>query len=217
MVKFKKILVVGCLSMVGSILNAQDTQEMSFFVTSVGSGDGGNLGGLMAADRHCQALAEAAGATAEGHWHAYLSQAAAGNTPAANARDRIGSGPWFNVEGSLIASNVDDLHLDLNNIRKPTALDENGNQINGSGDSPNQHDVLTGSDSQGRVARGNANLTTCGNWTDGSDDMHTVVGHTDRLGGPNASWNSVHSTRGCSQQALVSTGGNGLFYCFRVR
>ena len=210
----KKLLVVGFLSGLVSVAGAQ---EMSFFGTSVGSGDGGNLGGLSGADAHCQALALAAGSPEESHWHAYLSQAEAGTTPAANARDRVGSGPWYNAQGVIIASNVDNLHMDLNNIRKPTSLDENGNVINGAGDSPNRHDILTGSDTQGRVVRGNANLTTCGNWTNNTDDMHTVVGHSDRLGGPNASWNSVHSTRGCSQQSLISTGGDGLFYCFRVR
>ena len=212
--KIKQLISIFVLTLFASHINAQ---EMSFFVTSVGSGDGGNLGGLRGADQHCQTLAEAAGASAESHWHAYLSQAAAGNTPAVNARDRIGSGPWFNSAGVLIASNLDDLHMDLNNVRKPYATDESGNVINGAGDSPNRHDILTGSDTQGRVARGNANVTTCNNWTSNSDEDHTVVGHSDRLGGPNASWNSVHSTRGCSQEALVGTGGDGLFYCFRVR
>lgn len=194
---------------------AQAPQEpMSFFVTSVGKGDGGNLGGLAGADAHCQALAAAVG-RGNAQWRAYLSQVGGGGLPQVNARDRIGKGPWYNARGQVIAWNVDDLHEDRNNIRKPTALNEKGEEIKGVGDQPNQHDVLTGSDSSGRVVPGNAALTTCNNWTSNSEG-NAIVGHTDRLGGPNASWNSVHSTRSCSQPDLVATGGAGLFYCFAV-
>jgi len=187
-------------------------QPMSFFVTSVGKGDGGNLGGLEGADAHCQSLAAAAG-RGNVQWRAYLSQAAAGALPAVNARDRIGRGPWFNAKGVLIASNVDDLHQDRNNIRKPTALNEKGEEVNGVGNTPNTHDMLTGSDSTGRLVPGNAALTTCGNWTSNMAG-NAMLGHHDRLGGPNASWNAVHSSRSCSQPDLVATGGAGLFYCF---
>jgi hypothetical protein len=187
-------------------------QPMSFFITSVGLGDGANLGGLAGADKHCQTLAAAAG---QGNrtWRAYLSQAAAGPLPPVNARDRIGTGPWYNAKGQLIAANVNDLHEDRNNIRKPTAMNEKGGLVNGVGDMPNQHDMLTGSDSQGRVVPGNAAIVTCNNWT--SNAMgNAMLGHHDRLGGANASWNAVHSSAGCSQEALVKTGGAGLFYCF---
>ena len=187
-------------------------QPMSFFVTSMGPGNGANLGGLAGADKHCQSLAQAAGA-GNRTWRAYLSQSQAGDMPAVNARDRIGSGPWYNVKGQIIAANVDDLHEDRNNVRKPTALNEKGGVVNGAGDQPNQHDILTGSDSSGRALPGNANITTCANWT--SNAMgNAIVGHHDRLGGPNASWNAVHSSAGCSQDALVKTGGAGYFYCF---
>lgn len=185
---------------------------MSFFVTSVGKGDGGNLGGLAGADAHCQALATAAGRGAA-TWRAYLSAAAQGPNAIVHARDRIGRGPWFNAKGVLIASNVDDLHEDRNNIRKPTALNEKGEEMKGVGDTPNQHDILTGSDSTGRLVPGNTALTTCNNWTSNSTG-NAMVGHHDRLGGPNASWNAVHSTRSCSQPDLVATGGAGHFYCF---
>jgi hypothetical protein len=185
---------------------------MSFFVTSVGKGDGANLGGLAGADAHCQTLAAAAGRGAA-QWRAYLSQTPAGTTPGVNARDRIGRGPWYNAKGVLIASNVDDLHLDRNNIRKPTALNEKGEEVKGVGDTPNQHDMLTGSDSAGRYLPGNAANTTCNNWTSNAAGS-AVLGHHDRLGGPNASWNAVHGSRSCSQPDLVATGGAGMFYCF---
>jgi hypothetical protein len=189
---------------------------MSFFVTSVGLGDGANLGGLAGADKHCQTLAEAAGA-GNRRWRAYLSQTAAGATLPVNARDRIGSGPWYNAKGVIIAANVDELHgdsqRDRNNIRKPIALNEKGEIVTGSGDTPNVHDILTGSDSHGRVLLGRPDVTTCGNWTSNAAGS-AMVGHHDRLGGPNSSWNAVHLSNGCSQQNLVSTGGAGLLYCF---
>ena len=200
----------------GAVSAQQQQQPMSFFITSVGMGDGANLGGLEGADGHCQTLAEAAGA-GNRVWRAYLSTVAAAGRLAVNARDRIGSGPWYNANGQIIAPNVADLHGDLerdrNNIRKPTALDENGNLVLGVGDQPNQHDILTGSDSHGRALLGAPETTTCNNWTS-NDEGRAMVGHHDRLGGANASWNAVHLSRGCSQESLVGTGGAGLFYCF---
>jgi hypothetical protein len=191
---------------------------MGFFITSAGPGDGANLGGLAGADAHCQMLAGAAGG-GNRTWRAYLSQTGGRGGMAINARDRIGDGPWYNATGALIAANVADLHgdyqRDRNNIRKPTALDENGDEINGVGDQPNQHDILTGSDSHGRALLGNAAATTCNDWTS-NDAGNAMVGHHDRLGGANASWNAVHMSAGCSQENLVQTGGNGLFYCFAV-
>jgi hypothetical protein len=207
------------LGVIPSSLEAQQVQPqvMSFFVTSVGVGDGGNLGGLDGADAHCQSLATAAGAGAR-VWRAYLSQNAAGQLPQVNARDRIGSGPWYNATGVRIAWDVADLHgdhqRDSNNIRKPIALNERGEQVNGVGDQPNQHDILTGSDSHGMALIGAPQVNTCNNWTSNDTAHRAIVGHHDRLGGPNASWNAVHSTAGCSQPNLVQTGGVGLLYCF---
>ena len=190
---------------------------MGFFITSVGMGNGANLGGLAGADKHCQTLAAAAGAGTR-TWRAYLSTQAAGAQPPVNARDRIGTGPWYNAKGQMVAANVADLHGDIerdrNNIRKPTALTEKGGQINGVGDQPNQHDMLTGSDSHGRVLLGAPNTTTCDNWTSNADTSRAMLGHHDRLGGANASWNAVHLSAGCSQESLVKTGGAGMFYCF---
>ena len=188
---------------------------MSFFVTSVGKGDGANLGGLAGADAHCKTLATAVG-RGNVEWRAYLSAAAANGQPQVNARDRIGKGPWYNAKGVPIAWNIDDLHLDRNNIRKPTALNEKGEEVNGVGNTPNTHDMLTGSDSMGRLVPGNAPNTTCNNWTSNGAGS-TMLGHHDRLGGANASWNSVHASRSCSQPDLVATGGAGLFYCFAVQ
>ena len=210
------LLVLAALA--GSVSGqppAQPPQSpLSFFVTSVGKGDGANLGGLAGADAHCKALATAVG-RGNVEWHAYLSAASAPGQPQVNARDRIGKGPWFNAKGVPIAWNVDDLHEDRNNIRKPTALNEKGDPVNGVGDMPNTHDMLTGSDSMGRLVPGNAANTTCSNWTSNGAGS-AMLGHHDRLGGPSASWNSVHSSRGCGQADLVATGGAGLFYCFAV-
>jgi hypothetical protein len=193
----------------------QPQQPMGFFVTSTGVGNGGNLGGLEGADKHCQALAQAAGAGGR-TWRAYLSQTSAGATPTVNARDRIGNGPWYNARGVLIASNVADLHEDRNNVRKATALDEKGAEVKGVGDTPNEHDILTGSDSHGRAIPGAAQVTTCNNWTSADPTHRAMVGHHDRLGGPSASWNAVHSSAGCAQENLIKTGGAGLLYCFAV-
>ncbi|MSR22803.1 MAG: hypothetical protein EXR92_04555 [Gemmatimonadetes bacterium] len=190
---------------------------MGFFITSIGLGSGGNLGGLAGADAHCEALAAAVGAGAR-TWRAYLSQVAAGALPNINARDRIGSGPWYNANGQLIASNVADLHGDYypdrNNIRKPSAVNEKKELVNGVGDMPNTHDMLTGSDPWGRVPNGSPALLTCNNWTSNAENNFTLLGHHDRLGGGNTSWNSVHASAGCAQPQLVQTGGAGLFYCF---
>ena len=202
-----------------AVLSAQQqAQPTSFFITSVGLGDGANLGGLEGADGHCDALARAAGVT-DGVWRAYLSTTAGGGQAAVNARDRIGDGPWHNASGQMVAGSVADLHGDVhrdrNQINKRYALNENGEQVNGQGDSPNQHDILTGSDSHGRALLGRAATTTCNNWTS-NDEGQAMIGHSDRSGGGNSSWNAAHPTRGCSQEGLVGTGGAGLFYCFAI-
>jgi hypothetical protein len=191
---------------------------MSFFVTSVGLGKGADLGGLAGADRHCQSLAAAAGGGSK-TWHAYLSTSASGGQQAVNARDRIGNGPWYNAKGARIAQGLADLHGDTaevarlgNNINRTTALSEKGDPIKGAGDNPNQHDMLTGSQTDGRAYTDGADHT-CGNWTS-SGSGTAQLGHHDRTGGGNTSWNSVHPSRGCSQENLVSTGGAGLLYCF---
>ena len=213
-------LLIGGVCFNGSdFLQAQTppSAEMSFFITSVGSGNGGNLGGLAGADKHCQTLATAAGA-GNRTWRAYLSTTAANNQPAVYARERIGTGPWYNAKGQLVARDVADLHGDLerdrNNIRKPTALNEKGQEVKGAGDMPNEHDMLTGSDSHGRIQVGAAQVLTCNNWTSNADTDRAIVGHHDRLGGATASWNAAHMSAGCSQPSLVKTGGAGLFYCF---
>lgn len=199
-----------------ALLHAADART-SFFVTSEGPGKGGDLGGLAGADKHCQTLAEAAG-VGKRTWHAYLSTSATAGTPAVNARDRIGKGPWYNVKGELIARNVDDLHRE-NHLNKQTALTEKGEIVNGRGDTPNQHDMLTGSDSMGMAFTAGED-TTCGNWTK-SGEGSAQVGHHDRTGldlkQPAKSWNHSHPSRGCSMDALRSTGGNGRFYCFAVK
>ena len=202
------LLLVGFGS--GAVL-AQDSQ-MTFFITSVGSGNGADLGGLEGADRHCQALAASVGA-GDKAWHAYLSTTGSGGV---NARDRIGSGPWANFNGVIVAENVDQLHGD-NNLTKETILTEKGNISNGRGDDQNMHDILTGSGLDGTAQMGEAD-TTCGNWTS-SGEGSALVGHHDRQGGGAnpTSWNSAHASRGCSQANLQGTGGNGFFYCFAGR
>ncbi|WP_395447479.1 hypothetical protein ACHMW7_21375 [Aminobacter sp. UC22_36] len=204
----KRILVMSALLFAGlSAASAQDG-TMSFFVTSAGLGKGANLGGLAGADAHCQSLAEAAGSTGK-TWHAYLS------TSDTDAKDRIGKGPWVNAKGQKIADDVASLHSDANNINKETALDEKGNTINGRGDQPNKHDILTGSKPDGtRIAD-----QTCGDWTLDGTEGAAMMGHHDRMGLDDSaaakSWNSSHASRGgCSQEALKGTGGDGLFYCF---
>ena len=190
----------------------QDT-TMSFFITSVGPGDGANLGGLDGADVHCQALAEAAGSTGL-TWRAYLSQGASDDQPAINARDRIGSGPWYNANGVEVASSVSDLHSANNELSKENSISESGELINGRGDDPNKHDVLTGSQLDG-TAFSDGEDHTCGNWmSNGAGSAQ--VGHHDRQGGGDnpTSWGTAHASRGCSQDDLIGTGGDGLYYCF---
>ena len=191
-------------------------QPMGFFITSVPKGDGANLGGLAGADAHCQSLAAAVGA-GNRMWRAYLSAQAAGGQPPVNARDRIGNGPWYNSNGALIAWNVADLHGDIvrdrNQINKANALDEKKQMVKGAGDTPNQHDIITGSDSEGRVLLGTAANTTCNNYTSNAAGS-VMLGHFDRTGGGNTSWNAAHGSRSCSQADLVATGGAGLLYCF---
>ncbi|MFO1033950.1 MAG: lectin [Hyphomicrobiales bacterium] len=192
-----------------------DAASMSFFVTSAGPGHGGNLGGLEGADAWCNQLAKAAGST-KTNWHAYLSTTAPGGDAGINARDRIGKGPWVNVRGDVIAKSVEDLHSDNNNLTKDTALSEKGDKVFGRGDKPNTHDMLTGSDPQGMYSTAGGD-TTCKNWTSETDGS-AIVGHHDRMGLKDSrhmkSWNSAHGSAGCSQEALVKTGGAGLFYCF---
>ncbi|MBP9812075.1 hypothetical protein KBC86_01725 [Candidatus Gracilibacteria bacterium] len=192
----------------------QSGAKMSFFITSVNPGNGGNLGGLAGADAYCQKLASAVGA-GDKTWRAYLSTTASDGTPAVNARDRIGKGPWYNVAGDLIAENLESLH-GVNAITKTSALDEKGNKIFGRGDEINNHDILTGSLPDG-TASGSTIDTTCGNWTTGSGGS-AIVGHHDRIGindsEPMKSWNSSHGSRGCSLDQLRMSGGAGLFYCF---
>jgi hypothetical protein len=222
----KPSAVVFGLMIGSSVLLAQQGQQkappppMNFFVTSVGGGKGADLGGLAGADAHCQKLAEAAGA-GNRTWHAYLSTSASGNQPAVNARDRIGEGPWYNAKGGRIAQNLSDLHGDTleqarvgNTLTKATALTEKGDMVKGFGDMPNQHDILTGSQPDGRAYTDGADHT-CKNWTS-SGEGTAQLGHFDRTGGPNTSWNSAHPSRGCSQENLISTGGAGFLYCFAV-
>jgi len=191
--------------------NAPD--KMTFFITSSGSGKGADLGGLAGADQHCQALAKAAGAGRR-TWHAYLSTSASGGQAAVNARDRIGKGPWFNAKGVEVAKNVEDLHGPNNKLSKENSLSEKGQVLNGRGDTPNEHDILTGSQLDGTAFSGDADKT-CKNWTS-SGDGSAEVGHHDRQGGGDnpTSWNAAHPSKGCSQANLVATGGAGRFYCF---
>lgn len=192
-----------------------DMTSMSFFVTSTGKGDGANLGGLEGADAHCAALAKAAGSS-KTNWRAYLSTTAPQGEAGVNARDRIGNGPWQNVKGEVIATSVEELHSDKNNLTKDTALTEKGEVVKGRGDDPNEHDVLTGSDPMGMYSTAGGD-TTCKNWTSNNEGS-AIVGHHDRIGLKDTrhmtSWNSSHGSAGCSSEALKKTGGNGYFYCF---
>ena len=213
----KKRLVCVCALVAMSVaigsqfsLSQAPASNLSFFITSAGPGDGANLGGLAGADAQCQKLATAAGSTGK-TWRAYLST----SQPAVNARDRIGRGPWQNVKGVVVAQNVDDLHSDNNKLGKENSLTEKGATVNGRGDTPNTHDILTGSGADGRLPMG---ATNCNNWTSNASGAGNAanVGHHDKQGGgasPN-SWNAAHATNGCSQANLVATGGAGLFYCF---
>jgi hypothetical protein len=212
---FRFALATLLLSVVTLPVQAQNT-DMSFFLTSAGPGDGANLGGLAGADAHCQSLADAAGA-GDKSWRAYLSTSSADDAAAVNARDRIGTGPWFNANGVRVAENVDDLHSDGNQLSKENSISETGDVINGRGDSPNRHDILTGSDLDGRAFDDGADHT-CRNWTYSGSDGSAQVGHHARTGGGAnpTSWNNAHPSRGCGQSDLQGTGGDGLFYCFAI-
>jgi hypothetical protein len=238
----RKTIVVStvALALLGSAATLAQAQQQqaqlqpetaSFFIAENPSGTG-NLGGLAGADQICQSEAQSLGGQAATRtWHAYLSQEQRGTQPRINARDRIGAGPWYNVKGQLIASSVADLHGDVqrdrNNIQRATALDAKGNEVPGVGSPPggNQHDILTGSDSQGRAFTDGYDHT-CNNWTSDAmtlpqpnanipaDRARAMLGHSDRSGGQNISWNSTHMSQGCSKQSLINTGGAGRIYCF---
>jgi hypothetical protein len=222
MSKTKRFAVVASVALMslGASASAHAQQRpqspnMTFFITSVGLGKGADLGGLTGADAHCQALATAAGAGSK-TWRAYLSSNAAAQGGPVNARDRIGTGPWQNFKGEVMAQNVDDLHSDNNKLGMQTSLTERGTVVAGFGYTPNYHDILTGSSADGRAFPGNLNLT-CGNWTS-STNGSAMLGHSDRHGPRDdqfqRSWNASHMTRGCSQPDVMAGGGNGLFYCF---
>ena len=208
-------LMVATLLAFPYIVDAQDQPPMGFFVTSAGPGDGANLGGLAGADQHCQNLAAAAGA-GDRTWRAYLSQSAGfGGPEAINARDRIGTGPWSNANGVQVASDVEDLHSDDNELSLENSVSESGDPINGRGDTPNRHDILSGSNRDG-TAYSDAEDHTCQDWTSNSAEGSAAVGHHDRTGGGAnpTSWNNAHPSRGCGQADLQGTGGDGLYYCF---
>ena len=220
-------LVTGGLIVLAGCAITQPTQpnpkEMTFFVTSAGPGKGGDLGGLEGADRHCQSLANAAGA-GDRTWRAYLSTQGSDlrDPKFVNARERIGNGPWQNAKGVVIARNVPELHSANNNLTKQTALDERGQPVNGRTEKPNKHDILTGSRPDGTAFPGKPFPDmTCSNWTNGGNDGSAMTGHHDRAGPIEASWavswNSAHPTLGCSQERVRPTGGDGLFYCFAVK
>lgn len=202
-----RFLTVAAVVALVACATAADT-SMSFFITSTSPGKGGDLGGLAGADAWCQKLATAAGAGNKA-WRAYLSA----EQPVVNARDRIGKGPWYNAKGEMIAANLDELH-GANKLTKATNLNEKGGVVNGRGDTPTMHDIMTGSTPDGRVAAG----ATCNDWTSSTTGT-TMVGHADRDGTnpdpvANVSWNSSHKTPGCSPAQLASVGGAGLLYCF---
>jgi hypothetical protein len=215
------VAVISCALLTGQPASAQSANA-TFFLTSNGIGNGGNLGGIAGADNHCQELAQAAGFGAPKTWHAYLSTQAADGKPAVNARDRIGKGPWQNAKGVVVAKDVADLHSASNNLTKETVLTEKGEISNGVGDKPNRHDVLTGSQADGTAFGPDADRT-CKNWASSTQGA-AMVGHSDRKGlrddDASRSWNSSHPSRGpdggCSQNDLKSTGGDGLLYCFAV-
>ncbi len=206
------VVVGGCSS-----ATTASGPRPSFFLTSVGTGQGANLGGIAGADRHCAMLADAAGFTGR-TWRAYLSQPAAGGAAAINARDRIGRGPWYNAKNELIAESVADLHGDNAKWTKQTVLNEKGLVTNGRGDTPNRHDILTGSQLDGTAYASGGTDTTCNNYTSSAAQGNVRVGHFDKVGGGEnpTSWNSAHASNGCGQANLRATGGDGLFYCFAI-
>ena len=201
-------LAMAAVTVVGA---QQKPANLGFFITSAGSGNGANFGGLDGADKHCQQLAAAVGAGGR-TWRAYLS---AGGAKPVHAKDRIGAGPWANAKGVTVATSVADLHSDANKLSKENSLTEKGDVVNGRGDTPNRHDILTGSNLDGTLAGDNL---TCGNWTS-SGEGSAQVGHHDRTGGGQnpSSWNSAHASKGCSQENLRGTGGDGLIYCFAAK
>jgi hypothetical protein len=210
----KIVVVTGMAVLAGISAVAQSASpNMSFFITSSGSGDGAKLGGLAGADRICQQLAQSVGAGNK-TWHAYLSTQGAG---AVNARDRIGKGPWYNAKGVMVAKDVSDLHSANNKLNKQNSISEKGDVLNGRGDNPNTHDIITGSKTDGTAYPAGTDKT-CSNYTSDGSDGSVELGHHDRQGGGDdpTSWNAAHGSRGCSQQNLVSTGGAGRFYCFAV-
>lgn len=223
----KGLVLIGSFSLLltaAAWASELDPEKMSFFVTSTGMGKGGDLNGIDGADKHCQSLAKAAGA-GKRTWRAYLSTQGKDfkDKSVVNARDRIGTGPWYNARGVKIANDVDDLHSPRNKLTKDTALDEKGRVVNGRGDKPNLHDIMTGSRIDGTAFAPSPPFPdmTCGNWTKSSDTGSAMIGHHDRIG-PNddawtSSWNSAHPTRGCSPKMVRSTGGDALFYCFAVK
>lgn len=210
--KTKLLFLSALMTVLGLGLAGAQDSELSFFLTSRGPGDGANIGGLAGADAHCQSLAAAVGAGGK-TWRAYLS-ATGGDSPV-NARDRIGSGPWTNANGVVVATDVDDLHSDNNKLSKANSVTESGHMINGRGDSPNRHDILTGSTLDG-MAFTDGEDHSCIDWTSSSPDGSAQVGHHDRTGGGAnpTSWNNAHPSRGCGQADLQGTGGDGLYYCF---
>jgi hypothetical protein len=209
------LIAVPAVVLLSAFSHGQGTTTMSFFITSEGPGNGAALGGLEGADAHCARLAAAMNA-ANRTWRAYLSATASDGRPAVNARDRIGAGPWYNARGVMVARNLEELHGETNGLGKEGSLDEKGAMVNGRGDTPNMHDILTGSMPDGRVSSDTTD-TTCRNWTSNGEGS-ALVGHHDRVGGGlrPTSWNSAHGSRGCSQANLQATGGNGLFYCFAL-
>ena len=215
-IAFTLCVLLGIGTAVTAVRNAaaQAAPKMTFFITSAGPGNGANLGGIAGADKYCQTRAAAVGA-GDRTWRAYLSVTGDGNQTAVNARDRIGKGPWYNAKGMLAAQNVADLHSAQNKLSKEVSLSEKGEMINGRGDNPNRHDILTGSQADGSAVTGDPATTTCGNWTSGGEGSANV-GHHDRQGGgaDPTSWNAAHPSKGCSQANLQATGGDGLFYCF---
>ena len=208
------LVAAAVLALQSGAVLAQPKTPLGFFITSVGSGDGANLGGIAGADAHCQKLASAVGA-GNRTWRAYLSGTENGKT--VSARDRIGPGPWYNAKGVLIASNVAELHSEAAKTGKENSLTEKGDMVNGRGDKPNTHDILTGSQLDGSAFT-DAEDHTCKNWTSNAEGS-AQLGHHDRQGGGAnpTSWNSAHASKGCSQQNLVATGGAGLFYCFAAK
>ncbi|MBK5298753.1 MAG: hypothetical protein JJE40_16480 [Vicinamibacteria bacterium] len=216
----RRQLVMGLAFGIAAALSGHITQaqapQLGFFITSAGPGKGADLGGLVGADAHCQTLAAAVGAGGR-TWRAYLSATASGVQPAVNARDRIGTGPWANAKGVVVATSVADLHSDANKLSKDNSLTEKGEVVNGRGDTPNKHDILTGAQLDGTASTA-AGDSTCGNWTS-SGEGSALAGHHDRQGGGAnpTSWNFAHPSRGCSQDNLRSTGGDGLFYCFATK